>query len=70
MPAHDRTPEVIGQLLPHGFESFQVSFGRTVGDFDLAGLAAAVGRVIAAFPIADPSADQRHRRLRQPAHEP
>ena len=59
VPAHDRTPEVIGQLLPHGFESFQVSFGRTVGDFDLAGRAAAVGRVIEAFPIADHSPPPR-----------
>ena len=39
VPVHDRTPDVIEQLLPHGFETFQLSFGRTVGDFYLAGQA-------------------------------
>ena len=48
VPAHDRTPELIEQLLPHGFETFQISFGRSVGAFDLAGLADRVGRVLAA----------------------
>ena len=38
VPAHDRTAEVIGQLLPHGFETFQIAFGRSVGDADVAGL--------------------------------
>jgi sugar phosphate isomerase/epimerase len=46
VPAHDRTAEVIRQLLPHGFESFQVSFGRSVGAADVAGIAAAVRRVL------------------------
>lgn len=46
VPAHDRTADVIAQLLPHGFETFQVSFGRTVGEFDVAGLAHAVRRVL------------------------
>ena len=36
VPAHERTAEVIGQLLAHGFETFQISFGRTVGSFDVA----------------------------------
>ena len=42
VPAHERTADVIRQLLPHGFETFQISFGRTVGDFDVAALATAV----------------------------
>ena len=46
VPAHDRTPEVIGQLLPHGFETFQVSFGTSVGDCDVAGLATRIARVL------------------------
>ena len=46
VPAHERTADVIGQLLGHGFETFQVSFGRTVGDFDVARLADAVRRVL------------------------
>lgn len=50
VPAHDRTAEVIAQLLPHGFESFQVSFGRTVGNFDVAGLADRIRRVLDAAP--------------------
>jgi sugar phosphate isomerase/epimerase len=50
VPAHDRTAEVIAQLLPHGFESFQVSFGRTVGDFDVSGLAERIRRVLDAGP--------------------
>jgi len=49
VPAHDRTAEVIRQLLPHGFESFQVSFGRSVGAADVAGIAAAVRRVLGAW---------------------
>ena len=53
VPAHDRTPELIEQLLPHGFETFQISFGRSVGAFDLAGLADRVGRVLAAHEPAD-----------------
>jgi len=53
VPAHERTAEVIGQLLPHGFESFQISFGRTVGEFDMPVLAAAVRRVLEAAPCAD-----------------
>lgn len=46
VPAHESTAEVIGQLLPHGFETFQISFGRTVGGFDVATLADAVRRVL------------------------
>jgi len=50
VPAHERTAEVIRQLLPHGFETFQVSFGLRVGDFDVAGLATAIRRVLDAHP--------------------
>ena len=50
VPAHDRTPEVIGQLLPHGFETFQVSFGTSVGDCDVAGLATRIARVLESHP--------------------
>ena len=46
VPAHARTAEVINQLLPHGFESFQLSFGKSVGDADVGGIAAAVRRVL------------------------
>ena len=46
VPAHDRTPEVIAQILPHGFETFQISFGKTVGDCDVASLAARVRGVL------------------------
>jgi sugar phosphate isomerase/epimerase len=53
VPAHDRTAEVIAQLLPHGFETFQLSFGRSVGSFNLAGLAARVGEVLAGHEPAD-----------------
>jgi sugar phosphate isomerase/epimerase len=53
VPAHDRTPNVLAQLLPYGFESFQLSFGRHVGDFDLGSLAEAVGRVLADHVASD-----------------
>jgi sugar phosphate isomerase/epimerase len=57
VPAHDRTAAVIGQLLPQGFESFQISFGARVGDFDVAGLAAAVRGALDAHAVtaADPA---------------
>ena len=55
VPAHERTAEVIRQLIPYGFETFQVSFGRTVGDFDVAALASAVRRTLDAH--ADATAD-------------
>ncbi|MEI6240909.1 MAG: sugar phosphate isomerase/epimerase [Planctomycetia bacterium] len=42
VPAHERTPDVIRQLVGLGFETFQIVFGRSVGDFDVAELAAAV----------------------------
>ena len=53
VPVHDRTPDVIEQLLPHGFETFQLSFGRTVGDFDLAGQAERIRRVLESHVAAD-----------------
>ena len=46
VPAHDRTPDVIRQLLPHGFETFQISFGKSLGDVDLAAFATAVRGVL------------------------
>jgi sugar phosphate isomerase/epimerase len=55
VPAHDRTPEVIAQLLPHGFESFQISFGRSVGPLDPASLAGRVRDVLDAWEPADGS---------------
>jgi sugar phosphate isomerase/epimerase len=53
VPAHDRTAEVVRQLLPHGFETFQVSFGRGVGDAPVERLADAVRAVLDAHPAAD-----------------
>jgi sugar phosphate isomerase/epimerase len=53
VPAHERTAEVIAQLLEHGFETFQIAFGRTVGDFPVEPLAAAVGRVLRSTSVAD-----------------
>jgi sugar phosphate isomerase/epimerase len=50
VPAHERTADVIAQLLPLGFETFQIAFGRSVGDFDVEGLATAVARVFDAAP--------------------
>jgi hypothetical protein len=52
VPAHDRTAEVIRQLLPHGFETFQISFGKSVGDADLSGLADVVRQVLDSCPAA------------------
>jgi hypothetical protein len=52
VPAHDRTTEVIRQLLRHGFEIFQISFGKSVGDAKLSGLSDPVLRVLAKTPIA------------------
>jgi hypothetical protein len=52
VPAHERTPEVVAQLLPLGFESFQVSFGRSLAGRDLADLAARLRDVLAAWPPA------------------
>jgi sugar phosphate isomerase/epimerase len=42
-----KSPEYIRQILPHGFESFQISFWKTLGDTDLERLAAEVGQVLA-----------------------
>jgi sugar phosphate isomerase/epimerase len=53
VPAHDRTAEVVRQLLPHGFETFQVSFGRGVGDAPVERLADEVRGVLDADPAAD-----------------
>ena len=50
VPAHERTPEVIRQLLGLGFESFQIVFGRSVGSVDLEPLAAAVRSVLDGHP--------------------
>ena len=53
VPAHDRTADVIAQLLPHGFETFQISFGRSVGDVDVARLAEGVRRSLDGHPLAE-----------------
>jgi len=42
VPASEQTADLIRQMLPHGFESFQISFGKSVGDFDVAALASQV----------------------------
>ena len=60
VPAHERTAEVIRELLPHGFETFQIAFGRSIGDADIAGLAAGVGRVLGEY---DAGADDVPRRV-------
>jgi sugar phosphate isomerase/epimerase len=46
VPAHERTPEVIRQLISLGFETFQIVFGRSIGNVDMSGLAAAVRKVL------------------------
>jgi sugar phosphate isomerase/epimerase len=46
VPAHERMPEVIRQLISLGFETFQIVFGRTIGNVDMSGLAAAVRTVL------------------------
>ncbi|MFN5756452.1 MAG: sugar phosphate isomerase/epimerase family protein [Planctomycetia bacterium] len=51
--AHERTPDVIAQLIPLGFETFQISFGRSVGNFDVEGLAAAVAAMLTAAPATE-----------------
>ncbi len=53
VPAHERTADVIAQLVPLGFETFQIAFGRSVGDFDVAGLATAVARALATAPATE-----------------
>lgn len=53
VPAHDRTAEVVRQLLPHGFETFQVSFGRGVGDSPVERLAESLCRLLDAHPAPD-----------------
>ena len=50
VPAHDRTPEVIRQLVGLGFESFQIVFGRSVGSLDVQALAATVRSVLGRHP--------------------
>jgi sugar phosphate isomerase/epimerase len=51
VPAHERTPEVIRQLLGLGFESFQIVFGRSVGEIDVQALAAGVRSVLEQHPV-------------------
>lgn len=46
VPAHERTPQVIRQLVGLGFETFQIVFGRSIGEVDVADLASAVRRVL------------------------
>jgi len=53
VPAHERTAEVVRGLLGLGFESFQVSFGRSLAGLDPAALAPRLLEVLAAHPAAD-----------------
>jgi sugar phosphate isomerase/epimerase len=46
VPAHDRTADLVAQLLPYGFESLQVSFGRSLGNFPLERLAESLRRTL------------------------
>ena len=48
-----QTPAYIRQILPHGFESFQINFWKTIGDVDLKKLA---GETKAVFNEADSNA--------------
>src|ERR1041385_3669753 len=41
-----QTPEYIRQILPHGFESFQINFWKTLGEVDLKKLAGKVKDVL------------------------
>ncbi len=41
-----RTADYISAILPHGFECFQINFWQTLGDVDLAKLAAQIHRVL------------------------
>ena len=52
VPAHERTAEVVHGLLGLGFESFQVSFGRSLAGLDPAALAPRLRDVIGAWPAA------------------
>jgi len=53
VPVHERTAEVIRQLLPLGFETFQLSFGHRVGEIDLRRLAGDIGEVLSSGEAAD-----------------
>ncbi|MBL6712364.1 MAG: sugar phosphate isomerase/epimerase [Pirellulales bacterium] len=53
VPVHERTPEIVRQLLPLGFETFQLSFGHRVGELDLKRLAGELGETLSAFEAAD-----------------
>ena len=46
VPGHDETAEYIRTIVPYGFETFQISFGKSVGDFNLQRLAESVQRVL------------------------
>ncbi len=53
VPVHERTADIIRQLLPLGFETFQLSFGHRVGDVDLDRLAAEIGAVLESYQAED-----------------
>jgi len=53
VPVHERTAKVIRQLLPLGFETFQLSFGHRVGEIDLRRLAGDIGEVLSSGEAAD-----------------
>ena len=44
--AKEKTAAYIAQILPHGFESFQINFSQSLGVIDLAVLAIEVGKVL------------------------
>jgi len=44
--AHDDPAGYIRQILPHGFESFEITFGEHVGNMDLTKLAEDISRVL------------------------
>ena len=53
VPVHARTAALVGQLLPLGFETFQLSFGHRIGDIDLARLADDLHETLTKYSAAD-----------------
>jgi sugar phosphate isomerase/epimerase len=46
VPAHQNAPDYIRRILPHGFESFELTFGHRVGEINLGQLADSVRGVL------------------------
>lgn len=53
VPVHDRTVQLVEQLLPLGFETFQLSFAHRIGDVDLVKLAEQLQHTLSSFNAAD-----------------